>query len=181
MAYARLAAVSILFVALFAAGLILLPVTYALLLGIALVAAFILLDARKNRILFVMGRRNLARRKGTTALVVCGLMVGTAIISASFIVGDTLNNMIISETTKGSGGTDFIIQAPGDLGNEPFNGTTATSLESDLRGIDNVRAVQSFVQSSTGVLDEGTQLSKADAGPDGPDRRATVRLSAERC
>jgi putative ABC transport system permease protein len=163
-AYARVVTVSVLFAVLFFASLVLLPITYALLVGIALVAAFVLLDARRNRILFVMGKRNILRRKGTTVLVVCGLMVGTAIIAASFIVGDTLNNMIVSETTKGSGGADFVIESPGDQGNVPFNDSITSSLESDLRGIENVRAVQSFMDSSAGVLDEETQLSNADAG-----------------
>jgi putative ABC transport system permease protein len=162
--YARIAVVLATFIALFITSLLVLPMTYALLVGIALVAAFILLDARRNRILFTMGRRNILRRKGTTALVVCGLMVGTAIISASFIVGDTLNNMIVSETTKGSGGADFVIEAPGDQGNMLFNGTVASSLEGDLLKIDNVGTVQSFLEISAGVLDNETQLSDTDAG-----------------
>jgi putative ABC transport system permease protein len=162
--YARIAVVLATFIALFITSLLVLPMTYALLVGIALVAAFILLDARRNRILFTMGRRNILRRKGTTALVVCGLMVGTAIISASFIVGDTLNNMIVSETTKGSGGADFVIEAPGDQGNMLFNGTVASSLEGDLLKIDNVGTVQSFLELSAGVLDNETQLSNTDAG-----------------
>jgi putative ABC transport system permease protein len=157
----RTTIVSILFLALFMAALLILPSHYALLMGIVLVVAFILLDATRNRILFVIGGRNILRRKGTTALVICGLMVGTAIISASFVVGDTLNNMIIGDTTKGSGGADFVIEAPGEQGNAFFNSSLAASLEADLKSINNVQTVRSFVESSAGVLDGETQLSES--------------------
>lgn len=156
--------ISLILIALFVVALLMLPTPYALLVGIVLVVAFIFLDAMRNRILLIIGSRNILRRKGTTVLVICGLMVGTAIISASFIVGDTLDNMIISDTTKGSGGADFVIEAPGELGNVMLNSTLVGELEEDLRSIENVQIVESFVWSSAGVLDNETQLSDAGAG-----------------
>ena len=42
-----------------------------------------------------MAARNLARRKGRVAIAVLGLLVGTAIISSSFVVGDTLNHIFV--------------------------------------------------------------------------------------
>ena len=57
-----------------------------------------------------MSIRNVIRRPGTTALVIGGLMVGTAIISASFVVGDTMDNMITDQVTKGMGQVDFELQ-----------------------------------------------------------------------
>ncbi|HUV24029.1 MAG TPA: FtsX-like permease family protein, partial [Methanomassiliicoccales archaeon] len=155
------AIVSLILAALFIVALLTLSVPDALLIGIGLVVVFVLLDARRNRVLFLMGRRNILRRKGTTVLVVFGLMVGTAIISASFVVGDTLDNMIIGETTKGSAGVDFVIESPGEQGTRLFNDSVITSLESDLTGIDNIQFVQSFVESSAAVLDNETQLSNA--------------------
>src|SRR5688500_3730801 len=41
-----------------------------------------------------MAFRNVARRRGEATLVVIGAMLGTAIITASFIVGDTLDGSI---------------------------------------------------------------------------------------
>lgn len=155
--------ISLLFIALFIVAMLQLPTPYALLVGIVLVIVFIFLDAMGNRILLVIGSRNISRRKGTTALVICGLMVGTAIISASFIVGNTLDNMIIGDTTKGSGGADFIIEAPEGLGSVMLNSTLVGELEGDLRNIENVHIVESFVRSSAGVLDNETQLSDASA------------------
>src|SRR2546428_13333882 len=42
-----------------------------------------------------MAARNLARRKARVAIAVLGLLVGTAIISSSLVVGDTLNHIFV--------------------------------------------------------------------------------------
>ncbi|TLZ67382.1 MAG: FtsX-like permease family protein, partial [Methanobacteriota archaeon] len=42
-----------------------------------------------------MAARNLLRRKGRVAIAVLGLLVGTAIISSSLVVGDTLNHIFV--------------------------------------------------------------------------------------
>ena len=42
-----------------------------------------------------MAARNLVRRKGRVAIAVLGLLVGTAIISSSLVVGDTLNHIFV--------------------------------------------------------------------------------------
>ena len=38
--------------------------------------------------------RNIGRRKGEALLIVVGCLMGTAIITASFVVGDTFNSSI---------------------------------------------------------------------------------------
>ena len=38
--------------------------------------------------------RNISRRKGEALLIVAGSLMGTAIITASFVVGDTFNSSI---------------------------------------------------------------------------------------
>ncbi|MHB8604554.1 MAG: hypothetical protein ACYDCK_04800 [Thermoplasmatota archaeon] len=58
----------------------------ALLLPIAIVAALVVLvtlAALRRPVFFRMALRNALRRRGQTAVVVAGLMVGTAIIAAS--------------------------------------------------------------------------------------------------
>ena len=105
------------FVALIFLSLVFLPVTFAVLAVIGLIILYILTDALGNRILFKMSIRNVIRRPSTTALVLGGLMVGTAIISASLIVGDTLDNMIVGEVAKGYGDLDFAVQGTGEGNN----------------------------------------------------------------
>ena len=45
----------------------------------------------RHRILSVMARNNLVRRKRNTALVVLGLLVGSAIVTSSLVIGDSLD------------------------------------------------------------------------------------------
>jgi putative ABC transport system permease protein len=78
-----------------------------------LVVLLILLDALGNTRPVQDVLRNVLRRPSTTALVLGGLMVGTAIISASLVVGDTLDNMIVGEITKAYGDIDFAVTGQG--------------------------------------------------------------------
>jgi putative ABC transport system permease protein len=57
--------------------------------------------------------RNITRRKGEAVLVVAGSLLGTAIITASFIVGDTLDASIRDIARTELGPTDEIIRLPG--------------------------------------------------------------------
>ncbi len=155
---------SLLLLALFLAALPQLPMYYAILMGILAVIGLVLLDAGRNRILLVIGGRNLLRRKGTALLVLCGLMVGTAIISASFIVGDTLDNMIVGDTTRGSGGADFVVETSPESGSAMLNSSQVSSLEEDIQNLGNVASVRSFMSSTAGVLDSMTQLTDAGVG-----------------
>jgi len=88
-----------------------LPMFIALLVSIDIAIALVFLDAKKHKILFTMATRNILRRKGTTALVIGGLMIGTAIISTSLVVGDTMNNMIVKQATNSLGEVDFGVGA----------------------------------------------------------------------
>ncbi|MCU0862043.1 MAG: hypothetical protein MUE65_06970, partial [Methanomassiliicoccales archaeon] len=102
----------------------------ALLLSILIVISMVLLDARRHRLLITMAVRNVARRKWTTALVVGGLMVGTAIISTSLVVGDTMDNMIVKQATNSLGEVDFGIGAPFE-GYEYFDAAFMGGLTAD--------------------------------------------------
>ena len=57
--------------------------------------------------------RNIARRRGEALLVVLGSLLGTAIICASFIVGDTLDASIRDLARTQYGPVDEILSAPG--------------------------------------------------------------------
>jgi len=81
----------------------------ALIADILAVVVIVLLDARRHRLVSIMAVRYALRRPATTALVVGGLMVGTAIVSATFVVSDTLDNMIVGQVTKGLGEVDLVV------------------------------------------------------------------------
>jgi putative ABC transport system permease protein len=76
---------------------------------LAVVAVF----ALRNRVFFRLGIRNARRRRGRAALIVVGLMLGTAIITASFATGDTLSSSIRSSRISALGRTDEVVGAKG--------------------------------------------------------------------
>jgi putative ABC transport system permease protein len=81
------------------------------LLAFALAAVAAL--ALRNRIFFRLGIRNLRRRGGRTLLIVTGLMLGTAIISAALATGDTMSHTIRSSAATALGPTDEVIAPKG--------------------------------------------------------------------
>jgi putative ABC transport system permease protein len=81
----------------------------ALLLGLAVVTAL----ALRNRILVRLGVRNVLRRPGRSALIVAGLMLGTAIIAAALATGDTMSHTIRQSAIVSLGETDEVISVAG--------------------------------------------------------------------
>jgi len=66
--------------------------------------------AIRNPVIFKLGVRNAPRRRAQTALIVLGLMLATLLFSASFTIGDTLNNSIRAEALKQIGLVDIMVQ-----------------------------------------------------------------------
>ena len=63
----------------------------ASLLVFLLILAFF---ARRNPVLFKLGLRNIPRRRAQTVLIIVGLMLSTAIITAALALGDTVSSLI---------------------------------------------------------------------------------------
>jgi putative ABC transport system permease protein len=80
-----------------------------------LVAALVTVSllALRNRIFFRLGVRNVRRRPGRSALIIVGLMLGTAIIAATLATGDTMARTVRSATITSLGQTDELIAAKG--------------------------------------------------------------------
>jgi putative ABC transport system permease protein len=79
--------------------------------------------ALRNRILLKLAVRSAARRPGRTALIVVGLMLGTAIIAAALTTGDTITRTVRGAAVEALGATDEMLvprgtgdEAPGALG-----------------------------------------------------------------
>jgi len=86
------------------------------LLGISLSAvAFV---AWRNRVMFLIGVRNIPRRVAQTVLIIIGLMLSTTIISAAFTVGDTVDHSITKMVYDTSGHVDETVQ----VGDALFDG-----------------------------------------------------------
>jgi putative ABC transport system permease protein len=135
-----------------------LPEFIALLVVIVVAIALVLIDARKNRILLTMAMRNIIRRKWTTALILGGLMVGTAIISTSLVVGDTMDNMIVKQATNSLGEVDFSVGAVFN-GYRYFNASFIDPIAQQIGGITHVEASSTLLRDTVAVQDNVSSLS----------------------
>ena len=115
--------------------------------------------ALRNRILVKLALRNVGRRRGRSALIVVGLMLGTTIIAAALATGDTMSHTIRSTAVPALGETDETIapkgavdDIPGELGAQPAPGWIPTS-----RTVARVRAAAAgsdLVDGVTGAIVE---------------------------
>src|SRR2546428_6665453 len=62
-----------------------------------------------NKIPVRMSLRTFTRRKTSMALVIAGLMIGTAMISGSLVTGDTLTNLFTRGAYNGYGYADEVV------------------------------------------------------------------------
>ena len=86
----RLAVVILLLLQVFGIIITRAGMTFGLLFLVMVILGVIIYQGNRLKILMKMGLRNVNRRKVNTLIVVFGLMIGTAIISGSLVVGDTL-------------------------------------------------------------------------------------------
>ena len=79
-----------------------------------------------------MAARNLARRKARVAIAVLGLLVGTAIISSSLVVGDTLNHIFVQNVYDRLDLVDETVSNPVNRNLLSFNESVVPALRSGL-------------------------------------------------
>ena len=84
-------------------------------LVVALAAALgaVAILALRNRVFLRLGVRNVGRRRARSALIVLGLMLGTAIIAAALATGDTMSRTIRSAAISSLGHADERISVRG--------------------------------------------------------------------
>jgi putative ABC transport system permease protein len=89
--------------------------TLVVVLTVALAAVLgaVALLATRHRVLVRLAVRNVARRGARTALIVAGLMLGTAIIAAAMTTGDTMSHTIRAGAIASLGRTDEVVSAKG--------------------------------------------------------------------
>jgi putative ABC transport system permease protein len=89
------------------------PLATVLAISLAIVVAAVTTLALRNRVFFKLGVRNVGRRRGRTALIVTGLMLGTTIIASALASGDTMSNTIRLSAVESLGSTDELISVRG--------------------------------------------------------------------
>jgi hypothetical protein len=104
-----------------------------------------------HRVIFKMAARNFARRKAQSAIVVAGLMIGTAIISASLVVGDTMRYLFEDGTYHALGEVDEQIYGQSPYGtNQYFSERVFSSLSENLSGVEGIQSLAPAMWSSSG-------------------------------
>src|SRR5207244_1445848 len=101
------------------------PLAVVLVGALAVALAVVATLALRNRIFLRLGVRNLSRRRGRAALIVTGLMLGTAIITAALATGDTMSQTIRSIAVSALGRTDEVV-APKGIGTVFATGNAGT-------------------------------------------------------
>ena len=105
------------------AGTLALVLVVLLVLSLAVIAAV----AVRNRVFVRLGFRSARRRKGRSALIVAGLMLGTVIIGAALATGDTMSQTIRSTALGALGRADEVVGAKG-IGGMFATGTGGTGM-----------------------------------------------------
>ena len=114
---------------------------------VALVLAVIGLLAARRRVFARMAARNIVRRKKYSAIVVVGLLIATAMISAALVVGDTMDYIIKDDVYTSTGDVDIVVAQEDDAGiHQFFNESVAYDLidgleAGDMQYIDGVAPV----------------------------------------
>ena len=136
-----------------------------LLLVLAVGFALVLFQALRRPMLRRLALRDATRRPKETALVIAGSLLGTALITGSFIVGDTLDSSIKATAYKQLGPVDEIVQAPNEsVGVELLRNIDAAN-DDRIDGVTSVVVAESsLVSSSSGerLAEPGGQLLELD-------------------
>jgi putative ABC transport system permease protein len=123
--------------------------------------------ALRNRIMFMIGVRNIPRRVAQTVLIVLGLMLSTLIITAAFTTGDTVDHSVTKDIYRLYGHVDVIVQA---RGNEEVGAAGAAismddfrALEEELAGDPNIDGLAPVSMERVPVVDLGRRQSAPSA------------------
>ncbi len=92
------------------------PLVGLLVLLVIAVALFSLALGLKDRVIAKIGLRNVTRARTRTLVLLFGLLIGSAIISSSLVIGDTVDNLSVHFTYIADGAVDEAVYAPAPQG-----------------------------------------------------------------
>jgi len=128
--------------------------------------------AVRRRIFFVMGLRNIPRRRAQTTLIIIGLMLSTLIISSALSTGDTVDHSITNIAYKTMGSMDELVGVSsvkgisahmsegGFFAPGPISASQYQKLAAGLADDPDVDGVTPFIRQPVAVLNPGARLSK---------------------
>ncbi|HET8741054.1 MAG TPA: FtsX-like permease family protein [Gaiella sp.] len=142
-------------------------------IGLGAAAGILAVLAVRNPVLVRLGVRNFGRRRARTALIVLGLMLGTTIVAAALVTGDTMSHTIRTTATQALGESDEVVSAkgavddiPGELGDASgirwFPQTVAGEIRSAL-GPDLADGVVNVIVDNTALQAPRTAQNEPNA------------------
>jgi putative ABC transport system permease protein len=149
------------------------PLSNFLVFMVLLVTVIIIVMGITNRIIFKMAARNFSRRKAQSAIVIAGLMIGTAIISSALVVRDTMVNTFEVDVYRSLGEVDEEV-----WGTETwttvvyfkfYNESIYDDLSTGLEGVSGIEAVAPVISDTGAVFDNTSKLGEPAAALIGVD------------
>lgn len=147
----------------------------AMIVAIVLVAVALL--AVRKRIFYRMAIRGISRRKKYAVIVVCGLLIATAMISGSLVAGDTLDYIITREIMTQTQGVDVVVSALNETGEATyFNYSVFDSIDQNITSgaLAHVDDASAAIREVLAVKDLRTGKTFAQAGIFGFEPGATI-------
>jgi len=143
-----------------------------LLVGLGIAVCVLAALGVRNRILVKLAVRSVRRRRGRSALIVVGLMLGTTIIAAALTTGDTMSHTIRATTLATLGATDETIAPKGAVDDIPgaLGAATGTGWvdESAVTRIESAAAGSGLVDGVTGAIIEQVAVQAPAQGQNEP-------------
>jgi putative ABC transport system permease protein len=120
--------------------------------------------AWRHRTVFRIAVRNLRRGRGRTLLVILGLLIGTAIISGSLVIGDTVDAVDVHFAYQAYSFVDEALynQTAGASTYAPFAYSVDTGLANASASNPQVAGVTPMVVASGGIYDLSTQIPQTN-------------------
>ena len=149
----------------------------AVVLGLIAIVSVVLVG--RNRLSFRIATRNIRRARGRTVLVMLGLLVGTAIISGSLVMGDTIRTINLHYSYLGWGYTDEgIFGAAPDGGNIYFPASVGAQVVNASSSDPLIAGVTPEIVDVVQVFDHTSGIPQTNLHLIGADGPTTTALGA---
>jgi putative ABC transport system permease protein len=155
-------------------GLSMTYIMIALLVILGIAASSVVWVILRNRVMFLVGVRNIPRRRAQTVLIIIGLMLSTLIISTAFSIGDTVNYSLTSVVYDRLHSVDEVVHTRTDQKNtggdsslattKPIPGDRARQFTSDFMTIAGVDGAMGIIRTTVPVLNLRTRLHEPQSG-----------------
>jgi putative ABC transport system permease protein len=148
-----------------------------LLLVVAVVMLVTAVLMSRDKIITRLAVRNVRRRKASTALVVAGLFIGTAMITGAQVTGDTMNSLFTRPAHVSYGAVDEGVYSLDSQGGYAlFNDSVYSQVAPRLLGINGVVGVTPMIVSGVSLFDNTSRVGQSGVALIGVDPNATAAL-----